>query len=237
MPDALLVSDLTVRFGSKTVFSGVTFNVPAGSAVAIIGPNGAGKTVLLRALLGLIPCRGRVQWADATRVGYVPQKLDLERDIPITGRDFLAARLAVGGLPASRVDEVLTTVGLTSAHARTPIGELSGGQFQRLLLAFALCGEPNVLLLDEPTASIDEPGHARLTDLIAQLQSDRGMTVILISHDLSVVSRRASLVLCLGRQRPLFGPPREILTPGRLAEAYGEPVAFHVHEGGAEERR
>ena len=113
---------------------------------------------------------------------------------------------------------------------RNRSGRSRVGQFQRLLVAFALVGAPNVLLLDEPTAGVDEPGQERLNELIHRLQQDRGLTVFLISHDLSVVYRHATTVLCLGRERHWFGPPKDILTPERLHELYGMPVAFHVHE-------
>jgi zinc transport system ATP-binding protein len=178
----------------------------------------------------VIRSSGAIAWAPDVRLGYVPQKLDLARDIPVTGLDFLTARLALGAVPASRARELLAGVGVSEDVAKRPIGALSGGQFQRLLVAFALAAEPNVLLLDEPTSGVDEPGQERVNEIIARLQRERQLTVILISHDLSVVYRRASLVLCLGRDRHWFGPPRDVLTPERLAEVYGEPVSFHTHD-------
>lgn len=228
--NALEVNNLSIRFGRTPIFSGLSFGVPQGAALAIIGPNGSGKTVLLRALIGAIPFEGTLQWAPDVRLGYVPQKLDIARDAPITGFDFLRARAALARTSHATVSQVLTDVGLASEAAAQPIGALSGGQFQRLLVAFALVGTPNVLLLDEPTAGVDEPGQERLNELIHRLQQDRGLTVFLISHDLSVVDRYATTVLCLGRERHWFGPPKEILTPGLLHEIYGTPIAFHVHE-------
>jgi zinc transport system ATP-binding protein len=228
--DVLEVTDLAIRFGRTTIFSGLSFTVPKGAALAIVGPNGSGKTVLLRALIGAIPFEGTVRWALDVRLGYVPQKLDIARGAPITGFDFLQARIALSRTSKPNVPDVLATVGLTAAAGNCPIGTLSGGQFQRLLIAFALVGTPNVLLLDEPTAGIDEPGQERLNELLHRLQQDRGLTVMLISHDLSVVYRHATTVLCLGRERHWFGPPKEILTPELLHEVYGTPVAFHVHE-------
>lgn len=226
----LEVNDLAIRFGRTTIFSGLSFRVPRGAALAIVGPNGSGKTVLLRALIGAIPCDGTFQWADDVRLGYVPQKLDIARDAPITGFDFLRARIALSRASSAPPLEMLAAVGLTADIGRQPIGTLSGGQFQRLLVAFALAASPNVLLLDEPTAGVDEPGQERLNELLHRLQRDRGLTVFLISHDLSVVYRHATMVLCLGRERHWFGPPREILTSDRLHDIYGTPVAFHVHE-------
>jgi zinc transport system ATP-binding protein len=228
--NVLEVNDLAIRFGRTTIFRNLSFSVPEGAALAIVGPNGSGKTVLLRALIGAISFKGALRWAPDIRLGYVPQKLDIARDAPITGFDFLRARAALSRTPNATAFQLLNTVGLPWEAAAQPIGTLSGGQFQRLLVAFALVGEPNVLLLDEPTAGVDEPGQERLNELIHRLQQDRGLTVLLISHDLSVVYRYATTVLCLSRERHWFGPPKDILTPGRLHELYGMPVAFHVHE-------
>ena len=228
--NVLEVNDLAVRFGRTAVFSGLSFTVAEGTALAIVGPNGSGKTVLLRALIGAIPFEGTLRWAPDVRLGYVPQKLDIARDAPITGFDFLGAKAALSGTAKSTAFQMLNAVGLSPDAGGQPIGALSGGQFQRLLVAFALVGAPTVLLLDEPTAGVDEPGQERLNELIHRLQKDRGLTVLLISHDLSVVYHHATAVLCLGRERQWFGPPREILTPERLHEIYGTPIAFHVHE-------
>ncbi len=184
--------------------------------------------MLFRALTGAIPYSGLVRWAPGTRLGYVPQKLDLERDVPITGFDFLNARAALG--PGRPVDEAIGAVGLTREACRTPIGELSGGQFQRLLIAFALVGDPTVLLLDEPTAGVDEPGQERLNELVHRLQLERGLTAIFISHELTVVSKYATRVLCLGGHTASIGAPVDVLTPGALQQIYEAPVAFHHHE-------
>ena len=230
MQNILEVSHLSVRFGNTKILSDLSFQVSKGSSIAIIGPNGAGKTVLFRALIGSIPFEGSVRWADGTRIGYVPQKLDLERDIPITGVDFLRARSALAGGSAVHASRVLNHVGVPLEIAQQPIGTMSGGQFQRLLVAFALVGDPNVLLLDEPTAGVDEPGQERLNELVHRLQVDQGLTVLFISHELSVVYRYAVNVLCLSRVRACFGPPRTILTPELLDQVYGTQVNYHVHE-------
>lgn len=230
MVNALEVQDLGVRLGGTDVVRGVTFNLPRARCLAVIGPNGAGKTVLLRALIGALPYSGRVAWAPDAVLGYVPQKLDIERDLPLNGRDFLRARAALAGSPAALQTEALRSVGLAEEVLSTPIGNMSGGQFQRLLIAFALLGRPNVLLLDEPAAGIDAPGQAQLNEVIHGLQDTREMTVLLVSHDLSVVYRYADYVLCLGRHGACFGPPRSALTPETLQEVYGQPLGFHVHD-------
>jgi zinc transport system ATP-binding protein len=227
--DVLEVSHLSIRFGEIRVLGDLSFRVPRGTSLAIIGPNGSGKTVLFKALIGAIPFDGAVRWAPGVRIGYVPQKLDLERDVPITGLDFLRARAALAGQPAASIARALALVGVSAAVAGQPIGTLSGGQFQRLLIAFALVGDPTVLLLDEPTAGVDEPGQERLNELVRRLQHDHGLTVLFISHELTVVYRYATTVLCLSRGQGCMGPPRTILTPQLLQEMYGTPVDHHVH--------
>ncbi|HYQ81817.1 MAG TPA: metal ABC transporter ATP-binding protein [Anaeromyxobacteraceae bacterium] len=230
MGNALEVEHLSVAFGRQRVVEDLTFAVPERGAVAVIGPNGSGKTVLFRALIGAIPSSGQIRWAPGTRIGYVPQKLDIERDLPVNGRDFLRARAALAKAEPEAISRSLDLVGFPPELVARPIGALSGGQFQRILLAFALVGRPTVLMFDEPTAGVDEPGEELVYGTIQRLQEEEGLTLLLISHELSLVYRHASAVLCLGRGRPCFGAPREILTPERIAEVYGAPLKFHHHD-------
>ena len=230
MPHALDVSHLTVAFGSTTVIDDLSFGVEAGSSLAIVGPNGAGKTVLFKALIGSVPAGGVVRWAPGTKIGYVPQKLDIERDLPLTGLEFLRARAEVAGLSLAEVSRGLDLVDLPAETAAQPLGTLSGGQFQRLLLAFALMGRPTVLLFDEPTAGMDEPGQNEIYGLLERRKREEGLTLLVISHELTLVYRIADSVLCLSRRRAWIGPPVSILTPERLQEAYGTPMHFHVHD-------
>ena len=229
MENALEVDHLSVRFGKNEVLRDITFSVAPGTSLAVIGPNGAGKTVLFQTLIGSIPGAGTIRWAPGVRLGYVPQKLDLDRDVPITGLDFLRAR--AGKNSDDAIARILPRVGISSDAARRAIGTLSGGQFQRLLVAFALLGEPTVLMLDEPTAGVDETGQRRLNELLHALQTQHGITILFISHELSVVFQYATNVLCLGRGAACFGPPRQILTPDLLREVYSSAVEYHVHDG------
>ena len=228
--NVLEVQGLDVCFGNTHVLENLTFSVPRASSLAVIGPNGVGKTVLLKALIGSLPHTGRIDWATGVHVGYVPQKLDLDRDIPLTAGDFLGARVRLSHAPIENIEVVSDSVGLARSALRQPVGTLSGGQFQRLLVAFALLGEPDVLLLDEPTAGVDEAGQEQLYDVVARLKRERNLTMVFISHELSVVYEHADEVLCLARRRMFKGSPRAILTPELLAEVYGAPLRFHVHD-------
>jgi zinc transport system ATP-binding protein len=228
----LEVRRLTVRFGDTAVLRDLSFAVPAGATLAVIGPNGAGKTVLFRALIGSLPYDGHIIWAPRVTLGYVPQKLDLYRDVPITAMDFVRARARLSGASARDIADALAAVGLGAEIGARRIGALSGGQFQRLLVAFALIGAPTVLLLDEATAGVDEPGQERLNALVHRLQHARNLTVLLISHELSVVSRYATAVLCLGRDGAHFDPAPTPLSVAALQAAYGDELAVHVHDHG-----
>ena len=230
MDNVLEVDRLSIHFGKVEVFTDLSFQVAKGSSLAVIGPNGAEKTVLFQALIGSVPFEGTIRWTPDVRIGYVPQQLDLDRDMPITGTDFLQARSASTRGADAEILRMLELVGMSKEASETSIGILSGGQFQRLLVAFALLGNPSVLLLDEPTAGVDEPGQKRLNELVRHLQKERGLSVLFISHELSVVYQYATNVLCLGSGHACFGPPRKILTPDLLSEIYGSTVDYHVHD-------
>jgi zinc transport system ATP-binding protein len=231
MMNVLEVEHLVIRLGTTVIVRDLSFNVRRGSTVAVIGPNGAGKTVLFRALIGALPYEGIVRWAPEGKLGYVPQKLDIERDLPITGGDLLRAKSRLVHVDQDAVHRALTRVGLSPDILRLSIGTLSGGQFQRLLVAFALLGDPTVLLLDEPAAGVDAPGQEQLYESVHQLQMETGMTIIFISHDLSVVYRYAVNVLCLSRSQRCFGAPQTVLTPEALNQLYSMPIGLHVHDG------
>ena len=230
MSNILEVDRLSVHFDKVEVLNNLSFSVPKGTSLAVIGPNGAGKTVLFQALIGSVSSKGTISWAPGVRIGYVPQKLDIERDVPITGFDFLRARASLTHGSDTDITRVTELAGISREVLQSRFGTLSGGQFQRLLVAFALMGDPSVLMLDEPTAGVDEPGQKRLNELIARLQQECGLTVLSISHELSVVFQYATNVLCLGRGTACFGVPRKVLTPELLHEVYGTQVDYHVHD-------
>jgi zinc transport system ATP-binding protein len=226
---ALSVRKLRVGFGDRTIIHDLSFEVRRGENLAIIGPNGAGKTLLLRALLKQTPYEGMIEWAAGTRLGYVPQSIAADRQLPLFVSDLLGAKARLLKLPADAVRETARIVNLAPEILATRIGVLSGGQFQKMLITFALLGNPNVLLVDEPTASLDELTQEHVYELLEKLRLEHSMTVLLVSHDLSVVYQYATKVLCLSGGQPCFGPPREVLTPETLAAVYSAVPKFYQH--------
>ena len=225
----LTVKHLSVQLEDRAVVEDLSFELEAGERLSILGPNGAGKTVLLKALLNLLPHRGEIVWAPEVRIGYVPQKIDADTHLPLTFTDLFRAKCTTLHIPFDQITEINNTVGLTPQILATPVGHLSGGQFQRGLIAFSLIGNPNVLLMDEPTASVDEPGEEHIYELINRLQTQHQLASIMVSHDLSFVFRYATKVLCLNRQQVCFGSPTEALSSDVLTKLYGESVGFYDH--------
>lgn len=238
-PDILKVSGLSVKFDRHLILDDINFSVKRDDTLAIIGPNGAGKSVLFRALLDLIPYKGLVEWADDAKIGYVPQKLAVSKDLPLTVEEFLKFKEG----DKSKVLKVLSEVGFMDSadHVhndkrvlKTRMGDLSGGEFQRVLIAYALLDEPNVLLFDEPTAGVDVAGEETVYSLIHKLQAKADLTIIFISHELEVVYQYAANVLCLNKEKICFGPPRKVIDKENLQKMYGEEIHIYKHqEGGA----
>lgn len=226
----LKVKNLSVRFDTQSILQGISFELDTGEILSILGPNGAGKTVLVKALLNLIPFSGEITWAKDVRLGYVPQKIDADRHLPLTFKDLFISKCRIVKAPITDIDPIARSVGLTNEALKTPVGHLSGGQFQRGLIGFALIGNPNVLLLDEPTASLDEPGEEHIYEAIHRLQDEYQLAVITVSHDLSFVYRHATKVLCLNRRSLCMGVPQEALTSEVLEELYGPSHSYYHHD-------
>lgn len=230
----LQVSGLKVKFDNHLILDDISFEIKRDDTLAIIGPNGAGKTVLFRALLGLIPFEGKVEWAPDIKIGYVPQKLSVGKDIPLTVLEFLQFKEN----DIKKIHEVLTEVGFQNEAEhihndkrvlKTRIGALSGGELQRVLIAYALLGNPQVLLFDEPTAGVDVAGEETIYSLIHKLQAKVDLTIVFISHEIQVVNKYAGNVLCLNKEKICFGPPLEVVDKVSLAKMYGEEVHLYAH--------
>jgi len=225
----LIVRNLAVKFGEYTALENVSFELEKGENLAVIGPNGSGKTVLLKSLLNIIPHEGEIDWPTDVRLGYVPQKIEADRHLPINLKNLLSAKTDILKIKKSEINPVIETVGLTKEISRVSIGHLSGGQFQKALIAFALLGRPNVLLLDEPTASIDQPREEQIYELVHRLQDKYNLTVISASHDISFVQRYATKVFCLNKSGVCFGTPKEVLDTKVLEKLYGGPHKYYHH--------
>ncbi len=228
----LSVKNLTVSFDGQSVIQGLTFDVEGGENLAIIGPNGSGKTVLLKALMGIVPKFGEVLWAPGTKIGYVPQKIDADRHLPINLHDLLTAKAEVLKIQPSEIRRVLEEVEVSQKVLKTSVGHLSGGQFQKALIAFAFLGNPNVILFDEPTASLDQLSEEKIYELMGNLQKKNDVTVLLVSHDLNVVSQYATRVLCLNREKICLGTPEEALQVQVLDKLYNRHQKYYHHNHG-----
>ncbi|MCC6573226.1 MAG: metal ABC transporter ATP-binding protein [Planctomycetes bacterium] len=234
MSDAVLKLDnVSVEIGGRRLVENVSFNVARGELVALIGPNGSGKTTLLRAILGEYRYSGRIDVA--MRVGYVPQRLAYDRTLPMTVLEFMALTtqrlpLAFGVTRRARARglELLARVGARKL-AHSALGGLSGGELQRVLLASSLERDPELLLLDEPAAGVDIEGEKTFLDLIKTEVKDRGCAVVLVSHDLSVVSDITDRVLCLNRTLMCEGKAEDLLTAETIARVFGGGHAVYDH--------
>lgn len=227
----LEVNNLSVILEGETILKDITFSVDTGGALAVIGPNGAGKTVLFRTLLGLLPYSGEIKWRKGVRIGYVPQKFLADKTAPITVKEFFLMQSPRFWFPAKNflehLNHELVLVGLDPGILRRAVGELSGGQLQRLLISWAMLNHPDVLLFDEPTVGIDVGAEETIYNLMHRLQDERGTAIILISHELNIVYRYAEKVLCLNRKMICHGSPAEVLNPRDLARLYGEGGFYH----------
>lgn len=233
----LKVSDLWIEFNHQAILNRINFEVARRETLAIIGPNGAGKTTLFRALLGLIPYQGKITWEKGIKIGYVPQRLSVEKDLPLTTEEFF--HLKEAKLASHDIEKALSSVGfekdkphyghLKDHILKRKLGVLSGGEIQRVLIAWALLGHPDVLLFDEPTAGIDISSEVTIYSLLRKLQKTEDLTILLISHELQVVYKYATNVLCLNKETVCFGPPAVALEKGSLNKLFGEDIGFYQH--------
>jgi zinc transport system ATP-binding protein len=246
MTPLLEVDRVSVRYGDTLVLDGVSLAVARGEFLGIIGPNGSGKTTLLRVMLGLLrPTSGTVtlfgqplaSFRDWRRLGYMPQRTSFDGALPVTAAEAVAtgllSRLGVrrrSGLDEQRkVIESLALVGMEK-HARARMGTLSTGQQQRVLIARALVSDPELLLLDEPTASIDVEAQSSFYTLLRSFNRERGVTLVIVSHDIGVVAQEVSRVACLNRHLLFCGHPSDVLTPEALNTLYGSSVRLVPHQ-------
>jgi len=235
-----------VQLGGREIFAGVDAEIHAGEFVAILGPNGAGKSTLLRVLLGLQPYSsgavligGRPPGRGSRLIGYVPQGRLLDRDLPIRGHDLVALGydgdrwgipLFAQAAKRRHVNETIEAVGAT-AYAGAPVGHLSGGEQQRLLLAQAILDDPALLLLDEPLASLDPHHQREMVTLIAGISRQRSATVLLVAHDVNPLLPVLDRVLYIANGRAVLGSVDEVIQTDVLSNLYGSSVTVFRTSG------
>ncbi|HVN12926.1 MAG TPA: metal ABC transporter ATP-binding protein [Kineosporiaceae bacterium] len=235
-----------VTVAGRTVWSGVDVVVRPGEFVAVLGPNGGGKSTMIKAILGLIPLSagtltvlGGPPRARNSSIGYVPQRRSFDSEVRIRGVDLVRLGLtgARWGAPlpgarrfsararaeAHRVEKVIELVG-ASRYAGRPIGELSGGEQQRLLIAEALAARPRLLLLDEPLESLDLPNQAAVAALVAKIGRAEDVAVVMVAHDINPILGYVDEVIYLAGGHAAEGPPHEVITDATLSQLYGTPV-------------
>ena len=230
-PSLIAADHICIRFGADEVLHDISLTVQPGEIVTILGPNGSGKSTLLRALLGIVPAaEGRITRQPGLRIGYVPQKLTIDRTMPITVRRFLSLPSRVTDAQA---EEALARTGM-AGQGGEQMTTLSGGQLQRVLLARALLGRPQILMLDEPTSGLDQPGEAAFYRLIEEVRHQTGAAVLMISHDLHVVMAASDRVVCLNGHVCCEGTPQVVSSAPEYRALFGlgthGALALYRHE-------
>jgi len=239
---AIVFEHASARLGGRTIWSDLSLSVARGEFVAILGPNGAGKSTLIKVVLGLLPLAdgrasvlGRPPGAANDRIGYLPQRRSFDAGTRIRGVDIVKLGLdgarwgiPLPGLPsrareAARVAEVLELVD-AGGYARKPIGELSGGEQQRLLIAQALVRRPELLLLDEPLDSLDLPNQAAVATLVRRICQEENVAVLLVAHDINPILSYLDRVVYIAAGAAVEGRPEHVISSETLSRLYGAPI-------------
>jgi len=230
---AIRVKRLLVMYGDHKVVNNVSFDIARGKITAIIGPNGSGKTTLIKSMLGLVPKkRGTVLFFDReldelrSRIGYVPQRFQFDTEFPITVEEFLELGRNPE-IPKGRIGEKIEEVGLPKKIAEQSLGQLSGGQVQRILIARAILNDPDLLILDEPYAGIDIVGESTFFGILNHLNKEHGTTVVMVSHEIDIVAKVVDRVLCFNNKVVCHGPTKKMLSMNTIKRLYGKEAVYY----------
>lgn len=234
--NAVTVEHLTVKYDHFTVLEDVNITIPEGSIAAVIGPNGSGKSTLVKAILDLIPVHeGSISIFDTAirhvrpRIGYVAQRFDFDRQFPITVEEFLRLS-SQSNISVNTIKSAIHEVGLFDSILTHKLGTLSGGQLQRILIAQAIMHQPDLLILDEPSTGIDIMGEATFYSILDHLNQHHGTTILMVSHDVTMVQKNVDIVLCVNKRLLCSGPPNKTLTDTQLKKLYGDHRHAFKHE-------
>jgi len=223
----LTVNNLEIAYEGKHIIRDLSFTVEKRDILIILGPNGAGKTTLLRAIQNLLPYQGTVSW-NTQKISYLPPQEFLQRQNlpPLSIEEFYAFKSS----DSSTIKSMIANVGLDENLLTHQFSKLSTGQFQRMLIGWALLDNPEVLILDEPTSGIDIGGEETIYSLLHKFWKNQGLTILLVTHDLNIVWEYATQVICLNQQQMCMGKPDEVLTPEQLKILYGTGIKFYKHQ-------
>ena len=214
------ISKLEVKYGSKKVLQNINLSLNASEIVTIVGPNGSGKTTLFKAIIGSVPfSKGKISIKPNLRIGYVPQQLKVDQTLPITVERFL--KLATRN--NKDIEKMIAFFGSENIF-REQINSLSGGQMQRVLLARALVNEPEILLLDEATRGLDQPGIAAFYRKIENISKETNCAILMISHDLHVVMSASDRVICINGHICCQGTPENVATSPEYQTLFGSNI-------------
>ncbi len=228
----ITAQNLTIRLEGRTILHDVDFTINESEIVTVVGPNGSGKSTFMRALVGaLTPARGTVTRRAGLRIGYVPQTLHIDQTLPLTVSRFLSLPTRRNG---REINAALTETGLPPEIAVQQVSALSGGQFQRVLLARALLGDPHLLVLDEPTKGLDQPGVAAFYLLVEEVRRRLGCAVLMVSHDLHVVMSASDRVICINGHICCEGAPVVVSKAPEYRAMFGQgtrgALALYQHD-------
>ncbi len=223
------IKNLTIKLNHEKIIDNLNLSINKGDFLTILGPNGAGKSTLLKAIIGLIPYQGEIIIKNNLKISYLPERLSRNKfkEIPFKIIDLFALK----NINQDKAKDILKFVGLAEVEKilkKNP-ANLSSGQFQKVLIAWSLAKNPDILLFDEPMTGIDIGSKQTVYNLLEKFRKEKNLTIAMVTHDLNVVYSFSEKVLCLYKKADCLGHPKEVLTPKKLEELYNAPIKFYKH--------